>query len=376
MKVLVTADWHLGRYTLGVNFLPYQEKLLLTWLLDEVLDQYPTDLLVVAGDIFDSKHPSAGALTLFSTFAARLSERNVPALFLAGNHDLPELIRYMEELLRHHGLYSISSSNWSVDNARLPDFPDFVAVPHLSRYHLGSSKTLLEIYQELADRYDPAHHILLLHLTIGALGDEGWEVIGHVPTLDPKTLAPWKLVISGHLHGYHQPATNVVYPGSLLKYHSNEYRQSKRILWLDTDTGRWEAIPVPQIIDMACVDGRMDNADFYIEKIRHEPDPDATCIIILVGKLHSIGSPRLPQAVVDAVKNRWPDKTLYYGSVLEYPDPAVSSENPLRNRFSHTLHPRELIEEYLRQKDILNEANAQSIADLIHEIWDRMEAET
>ncbi len=311
MNILFTADWHLGRQTLNVDYLPYQRTLLMAWLLEEVLSGNPVDLLVVAGDIFDSKHPTAQALDLFSEFVAALAERNIPAVFVAGNHDLPELVSYMEGVLRRHDLYCVSASRWDVDRARLAVAPELVVVPHLPRYRMEHS--MEETLETLASRYDPAQHILVLHLTVGRSRGEGWEM-GLVPTIDTAVLQEWKLVVSGHLHGHYTPAPNVVYPGSLLKYHPQESRQRKGILRVDTEAGTWEVIPVPQVVDMVRVSGFMEEGHFHVEAVRPAHlDARTRSVVVLADLTRPGGDLRMPRAVTEAVQAYFPDQTIHFG---------------------------------------------------------------
>lgn len=375
MKVLITADWHLGRNQFRLNFLPYQEQLLMDWLLPRARE---ADLLVVAGDVFDAKHPSAEALTTFSRFAAALADRGIRAVFLAGNHDLPELVVYMREILQKHRLFSVSSSGWSVDRAVIPDLPGLVFLPHFSRFDLASQEvsTVEDLMARLADRYSPHDHILITHLTIvpGASQntDSDWEM-GLVPTLDAAQLSPWKLVVSGHLHGYHTPGSNVVYPGSLLKYHPREIRQTKTVVWVDTETGDMKAEPVPQILDMVEVKGRVKDGSFELEDA---PSPEslehAQALLVRVWLTHPGTDLRLAGAVEEAVRETLGIETVFFGGVEGVEgESAPRSSAPTRSLEGMSL--RELALLFFEEQGVFQSVDRQQVEEILDEALARME---
>ncbi|XKH37180.1 exonuclease SbcCD subunit D [Azospirillum doebereinerae] len=87
LRVLHTADWHLGQTLHGVARDPEHARFL-DWLLDRI-GEHGVDALVIAGDVFDGQNPPIPALALFYRFLARAKTR-FPALdvvVLAGNHD-------------------------------------------------------------------------------------------------------------------------------------------------------------------------------------------------------------------------------------------------------------------------------------------------
>jgi len=86
MKILHTADWHLGRTLRGVSLLDDQAHIL-----DQIFDAIVTrniDVLIVAGDIYDKASPAEPAVKLYSDFIERVFEETEAAIVvIAGNHD-------------------------------------------------------------------------------------------------------------------------------------------------------------------------------------------------------------------------------------------------------------------------------------------------
>jgi len=95
VKLLHTADWHLGARLGRHDRLPDQREAL-RGLLDVAQDVRP-DLIVHAGDLFDAARPPYDALRLGVRALNQLAEV-APTLVVRGNHDSPELFRVIDEL--------------------------------------------------------------------------------------------------------------------------------------------------------------------------------------------------------------------------------------------------------------------------------------
>ena len=109
MNILHTSDWHLGRMLYGRK--RYQEfAAFLDWLL-ELVEQQSVDVLIVAGDIFDTTTPSNKAQSLYYRFLARLSHsccRHV--VVVGGNHDSPSFLEAPKALLQFLDIHIIGAA--------------------------------------------------------------------------------------------------------------------------------------------------------------------------------------------------------------------------------------------------------------------------
>ena len=109
MKVLHTSDWHLGRTLYGRK--RYKEfEAFLNWLVVTVT-QHAVDVLLVAGDVFDTHTPSHHAQTLYYRFlhqVAASSCRHV--VVIAGNHDSPAFLEAPKELLKALNVHVIGQA--------------------------------------------------------------------------------------------------------------------------------------------------------------------------------------------------------------------------------------------------------------------------
>lgn len=98
MKILHTSDWHIGK-TL-YNRKRYDEfEAFFTWLV-ETVEQEQVDILLIAGDIFDTSTPGNRSQQLYYRFLHRIAAsicRHV--IIIAGNHDSPSFLSAPRELL-------------------------------------------------------------------------------------------------------------------------------------------------------------------------------------------------------------------------------------------------------------------------------------
>lgn len=110
MRILHTADWHLGRQIEGRSRLAEQEEFLDT--LCEIVDQEHVDLILVAGDIFDSANPGAQVERLYYHSLERLAGNgNRVVVVIGGNHDSPDRIQAADPLAVKHGISLVGYPN-------------------------------------------------------------------------------------------------------------------------------------------------------------------------------------------------------------------------------------------------------------------------
>lgn len=102
LKLIHTADWHLGQTFFGYDR-DEEHEAFLSWLTD-LLTNRQIDVLLIAGDVFDVANPSAAAQRRFFRFLREANRRNphLQIVVIAGNHDsaarLEAPIPLLEEL--------------------------------------------------------------------------------------------------------------------------------------------------------------------------------------------------------------------------------------------------------------------------------------
>ncbi len=99
MRILHTADWHIGQ-RLHERQRHDEHKEFLNWLL-HTIQEHKVELLLVSGDIFDTALPSAEATNLYYEFLFRLfNETETYTVIAAGNHDSPRHLEAPREFLK------------------------------------------------------------------------------------------------------------------------------------------------------------------------------------------------------------------------------------------------------------------------------------
>lgn len=108
MKILHTSDWHLGRSLYGRK--RYDEfSAFLEWLA-EFIQTENVDVLLVAGDVFDTSTPSNRAQELYYQFLCKVAASHCRHIVvIAGNHDSPSFLNAPKELLAALNVHVIGS---------------------------------------------------------------------------------------------------------------------------------------------------------------------------------------------------------------------------------------------------------------------------
>lgn len=106
LRVLHTADWHIGKRFNDIQ--RYEEfDEFLRWLI-VVLDHHAIDVLIVAGDIFDTTTPSNKSQALYYQFLAQVLQTNCRhVVIVAGNHDSPTFLQAPKLLLQHLNIHIV-----------------------------------------------------------------------------------------------------------------------------------------------------------------------------------------------------------------------------------------------------------------------------
>ncbi|MCL2574556.1 MAG: exonuclease SbcCD subunit D [Defluviitaleaceae bacterium] len=260
MKILHTADWHLGAY-LG-NFSRIDEQAIFLQQLLCITEENDIDIVIVAGDIYDTLNPSAAAESLFYNTMARLSEMKIPVVFVAGNHDSAErlgaIIPVVSELGVHifsePGFIEINTKGQSAVIAAMP----FVSEKRLNEaiFTTGNEATMQKeysakvasIFENLTANFRPdATNIAVGHFHIaGGETSKGLErdilQIGGVFAVHPNDMPNnADYIAMGHLHRAQKITCGdglAHYSGSPLPYSLSERGQPKSVNIVHISSGQ------------------------------------------------------------------------------------------------------------------------------------------
>ena len=248
MKIIHTADWHLGRILNGKQLLDDQ-KYVLTKFINHMEEEQP-DVIVIAGDLYDTSYPSKETMSLLENTIAELNIRlHIPVIMISGNHDGKERLNYGSSWFEHNHLY-IRTKLKDIHKPIEINGVQFFALPFATisevqnffkdkeiKTHQQALNHCLEYMSHNIDENKMS--ILIGHLTVkgGKTSDsERPLTIGTVESVEKHSFNQFDYVMLGHLHHpFSINDKNIKYSGSLLQYSFSEVNQAKgyRIVNID-----------------------------------------------------------------------------------------------------------------------------------------------
>ena len=199
MRVLHTADWHLGQHFQNGHERLVEHRSFLDWLL-RTIEVESVDALIVAGDIFDTGNPPATARELYYSFLAQLKNSATchDVVIVGGNHDSAATLNASASLLKALRVHVVGGvpSQFLEQCLVLPHggtVPRLVvaAVPFLRDAEVRQ----LVAGESAADRAERLRHGIAAHYQ--ALADH----LGHYRALNVPVMATGHLFAAGGTAG-------------------------------------------------------------------------------------------------------------------------------------------------------------------------------
>jgi len=280
MKMLHTADWHIGRHFHNVSLLEDQRHVLSQII--ELIKIEAVDVLIIAGDIYDRSVPPAEAVKLLDdTLHTIVHDLSVPVIMIAGNHDGADRLGFGSRQLTGAGLYITGPLSNQIEPIVLSDTSGPV-VFYPMPYH--DPATVRDQFESDAESFDDAtatvigainkHHeqiypdsraVLISHCFVaGGLTSESERPlsVGGADQVNPDRFKHFHYAALGHLH---QPqsrgADHIRYSGSLLKYSFSEVEKNKSVTLVDMNAeGKCtiEERSLHPLRDMRIIEGEME----------------------------------------------------------------------------------------------------------------------
>lgn len=115
MRLFHTSDWHLGQNLHGQER-DFEHACFLDWLLRQLTHEKP-DVLLIAGDIFDTVNPPVKAQERLYDFIVSAHEQNasLTIVMIAGNHDSGSRIELPAPLMRRLRTHALGRVLWLDD---------------------------------------------------------------------------------------------------------------------------------------------------------------------------------------------------------------------------------------------------------------------
>ncbi|WP_081212010.1 exonuclease SbcCD subunit D C-terminal domain-containing protein [Salegentibacter sediminis] len=296
MKIVHTADWHIGK-KLHKHELSKDFELFIGWLCDFIKKER-VDVLLISGDIFDLANPSSEARKQYYRALMRLRKLDCKLVITGGNHDSPAMLDAPQEILRELEMHVIGGLPSALEELIIPlknkqGETELViaAMPYLRDADLRSAAEA-ETYEDRLEAIRAGiqqcfakaaelcqeKHPGIPAIAMGHLFAAGAETSESEREIQIGNLAAFNALQFGDYFNYialghiHKPqklnaAIPTYYSGSPLPLSFSERRDIKRILLLNTETG-WEPenIPVPSFRSLLKLSGSLQDLELKLRE--------------------------------------------------------------------------------------------------------------
>lgn len=287
LQLIHTADWHLGQTFFGYDR-EVEHDAFLRWLTD-LLTERETDVLLIAGDVFDVANPSAGAQRRFYHFLKEANRRN-PALqivIIAGNHDSAIRLEAPNPLLEELNTTIVGvvrrtdSGEIDLDSLLIPlrnkerkrealclavpflrqgDYPP-TDEPH-DTYIAGIDRMYKQLFTYADAKREPKEAIVAvghLHATGAELSDDDRSeriIMGGLESVSADTFdARIAYTALGHIHKAQRVGGReaVRYAGSPLPMSFSEKNYRHQVVAVEIEEGlvtRIEPLEIPRVVEL------------------------------------------------------------------------------------------------------------------------------
>ena len=319
MRILHTADWHLGKRLHDFQRLQEQRDVLTE--ICQIAEREDVDLVLVAGDLFDTFNPDPQTEDLlYSTLKELTSNGKRTVVAIAGNHDNPNRIEAQDHFGRECGIIfagfpqtEVPPHTLSCEAKLLRSAPGFIELqlprhsapirliltPYANenrmRAYFGMTdldeelrQTLKGHWATLAETYldEKGVNLLMAHLFVMKRGGEKPEEsddersilqIGGASVVYTDMIPEQvQYVALGHLHRYQEMAGGpcpIVYSSSPLAYSFAESDQQKYVVLIDAEPDKAVTVtPIPLKTGKRLLRPKFKQVTEAVEWLRENPD--------------------------------------------------------------------------------------------------------
>lgn len=216
----------------------------------DIIKKEKPDLIINAGDTFETANPSVLAMTNYVKAMNELSE--FPTMAILGNHDFAfanKRNKCSAVAMANHTYFA----DYEIKTVELNDIL-FVMMPYIYDTKENIEKYLKQC-EDIAKSTNITKKILITHGVTEKYYRE--HFIGDPIMLSDDLVSLYDLIIIGHIHtpfSYKQGKSLVISPGSMIDYQASEYHTGP--IFLDTDTMKFNKVIVetPHIIKKSCTE--------------------------------------------------------------------------------------------------------------------------
>lgn len=251
MKIVHTADWHIGKMINGYSLLDDQRYYFKHFIAD--LKEIKPDALLIAGDLYDRSIPSADAISLLNNILCEIVlDLGIETFIIAGNHDSKERLSFAGELLEKSGLHIAGNIDGNIKKVALKNQCNSIPVniyllPYIEPHNVKS----LYKDREVKNHNDAVHiyceemlknvvkdeiNIILAHglFQYGRFENSEEISVGGSEMVDISIFKEFDYCAFGHLHSHRTAGRkNMIFAGSPIKYSIDEANQKKSYTLLE-----------------------------------------------------------------------------------------------------------------------------------------------
>ncbi len=267
MRLLHTSDWHIGRTFHTHSTLPHLGQVLTAVV--TAVREHRIDVVLVAGDVFDSSMPSTAAIELFQSALAGIRHAGAQVVLTSGNHDSVTRLGMHADWLGQAGIHLRTRHDRIDDPVLLDDEHGPVAIygiPYLEpalfrqdrpgrrigNHEQALAEAMADVRSDLTRR--AVRSVVLAHCF--AAGIEASDVErdisrGGLDLVPASVFDGPDYVALGHIHGRATLSPRVRYSGAPLHYSFGEAGKP-RGGWIvelgatGLESVEWLELPVPR----------------------------------------------------------------------------------------------------------------------------------
>ncbi len=307
MRLFHTSDWHLGQNLHGQER-DFEHASFLTWLLARLAERKP-DVLLIAGDIFDTVNPPVKAQERLYDFIVNAHEQQplLTIVMIAGNHDSGSRIELPAPLMRRLRTHALGRVLWLDDGTLdverlllpLPNAngeigawclalpflrPAEVTGPTLGDNYLRGIGRVHELLIEAANlRRQPGQALIAIshaHMAGGSVSEDSERslIIGNAEALPASLFGETITYVAlGHLHKPQRVngEKRIRYSGSPIPLSFSEIGYQHQILEIDCDGDQLrsvETLLIPRAVNLQRI-GPAPLAELLVQ-LKELPDID------------------------------------------------------------------------------------------------------
>jgi DNA repair protein SbcD/Mre11 len=285
MKILHTADWHLGK-KLHKHDLTKDHQMFLDWLIALIQEQN-IDLLLISGDIFDLANPPIEARTMYYWFLRQMIHLKCKIIITGGNHDSALMLDAPKEILQLLDIKVVGGATSPIENeivvlenlvvCAVPYLRDTdlrqaiegeTGISRIENVRLGIKKHYDELAEICQEKYPNLPTIAMGHLYAnGSISSESEREIqiGNLASVDGNDFSQtFDYVALGHIHRPQIIGGNerIRYSGSPIPLSFSEKNDQKIVLILDVSENKIQGVKeveVPKFRELKRISGTLEN---------------------------------------------------------------------------------------------------------------------